>query len=75
MLLVGVDIHRNKPLKWKVENSWGTEVGKKGFFIMSDEWFDEHVYQIIIPSTMLDDEIIQGWQQEPVVLPMWHPMF
>lgn len=75
MLLVGVDIHRNKPLKWKVENSWGTDVGKKGFFIMSDEWFDEHVYQIIIPSTMLDDEIIQGWQQEPVVLPMWHPMF
>lgn len=76
MLLVGVDLDENdKPLKWKVENSWGADVGKKGYFVMSDEWFDEHVYQLIVPTKYLDQNKIDLLQKEPVILPAWHPMF
>jgi len=75
MLIVGVDLDDEKPIKWKVENSWGIEVGKKGFFIMSDEWFDDNVYQLIVPKKYLDPEKLEMLKQEPIILPLWHPMF
>lgn len=75
MLIVGVDLDDGKPLKWKVENSWGADVGKKGYFIMSDEWFDDNVYQLIVPKKYLDAEKLEMLKQEPVILPIWHPMF
>ena len=25
--------------RWRVENSWSDEIGKKGFFVMNDSWF------------------------------------
>lgn len=75
MLIVGADIENDKPIKWKVENSWGTDVGKKGFFVMSDEWFNDNVYQLIVPKKYLDAEKLEILKQEPVVLPVWHPMF
>lgn len=74
MLIVGVDLEDDKPVKWKVENSWGTDVGKKGFFVMSDEWFDDNVYQLIVPKKYLDKEKLEILNQEPTVLPLWHPM-
>lgn len=75
MLIVGVDLDNDKPLKWKVENSWGADVGKKGFFAMSDDWFDDNVYQLIVPKKYLDAEKLEILKQEPIVLPIWHPMF
>lgn len=76
MLIVGVDLDDDgNPIKWKVENSWGSDVGKKGFFVMSDEWFDDHVYQLIVPEKYLSDTEREQLTQEPVVLPLWHPMF
>lgn len=74
MLIVGVDLEDDKPVKWKVENSWGTDVGKKGFFVMSDEWFNDNVYQLIVPKKYLDKEKLEILKQEPTVLPLWHPM-
>ncbi|MBF2055413.1 MAG: C1 family peptidase [Candidatus Sericytochromatia bacterium] len=76
MLIVGVDVDdEGQPIKWKVENSWGADVGKKGYFIMSDDWFDEHVYQLIVPTRYLDEAELDALKQEPTVLPLWHPMF
>ena len=41
MILVAVHLDpiTNKPVRWKVQNSWGTDAGKEGFLVMSDEWF------------------------------------
>jgi bleomycin hydrolase len=75
MLIVGVDLDGDKPVKWKVENSWGSEVGKKGFFVMSDGWFDDNVYQLIVQKKHLSPEQLELLKQEPVMLPLWHPMF
>lgn len=76
MLIVGVDVDdRGQPVKWKVENSWGADKGKKGYFLMSDDWFDEHVYQLIVPRKYLSPTELQILEQDPTELPLWHPMF
>ncbi|GEN49202.1 C1 family peptidase [Ligilactobacillus pobuzihii] len=55
MTLTGVDIVEGQPTKWKVENSWGDKVGEKGYFIMSDEWFDQYVYEVVVDRKYLTE--------------------
>lgn len=75
MLLTGVDLDENgRPIQWRVENSWGDKGGDKGYLRMSDAWFTEHVYEITVNKRVLDPEICEIAQQEPVVLPPWDPM-
>ncbi|MCF1684406.1 C1 family peptidase [Tetragenococcus halophilus] len=56
MTLTGVDIVDGQPTKWKVENSWGDKTGDKGYFIMSDAWFDEYVYEVVVQNQYLQEE-------------------
>jgi len=74
MLLTGVEIVNNKPVRWKVENSWGEKVGKKGYFVMTDEWFDEHVLDLIVPGKYMPEKLLKLYKQKPEILPPWHVM-
>ena len=75
MVLTGVNLDENgKPNRWNVENSWGDEVGKKGYFVASDEWFDEFVYQILLHKKYFTADEAEQFEQEPVVLKPWDPM-
>lgn len=75
MNLVGVDLDKNgKPLAWKVENSWGDEVGKKGIFSMSDKWFDEFSYEAIVDKKYLSDEALSGLKKDPIDLEPFDPI-
>lgn len=74
MVFTGVDIEDGKPVRWRVENSWGDEVGKKGYFVMSDEWFDEFMYEVAIAKRFLPPEVLAILEQDPIVLPPWDPM-
>jgi bleomycin hydrolase len=74
MVLAGVELVNNKPVRWKVENSWGTEVGQKGIFTMSDKWFDEHMIVVWVPKKYMKKEHLKQAGQEPVVLPPWFPV-
>jgi len=74
MLLTGVDIADEKPVKWKVENSWGDKHGKKGYFMMSDRWFDEHVMELMVPKERLSKEDLELFKLKPVVMPRWFAM-
>ena len=69
MTVVGVDLVDGVPVRWRVENSWGDEVGRKGFFTMNDSWFDEYVYNVIVPRSRVSEEIAKACDQEPIVLP------
>ena len=75
MAITGVDLDENgKPTRWKVENSWGKEGGKDGYFIMSDEWFDEFTYQILLDEKYFSTEQKAQFDTDPIELEPWDPM-
>ncbi len=74
MVLVGVDVREDRPVKWLVENSWGAERGKGGYWDMYDEWFDLHVYNIIVRKEYVPKKVLKILEQEPIALPAWDPM-
>jgi bleomycin hydrolase len=74
MLFTGVDMVDDKVRRWRVENSWGEEAGKKGFYVMNDNWFDEYVFEIAARRSALPPELQEALDAEPIVLPAWDPM-
>ena len=75
MAFAGVDVAAEGTTKrWRVENSWGTDIADKGYFTMSDDWFDEFVYEVAVPKSMLPAEYQAALEEEPIMLPAWDPM-
>lgn len=74
MVITGVNMSEGKPDRWKVENSWGEDRGEKGFFMMSDNWFDEYNYQVVIHKDHLSEFMKEQLKLKPIVLPPWDPM-
>ena len=75
MLFTGVDLGpKGKPRKWRVENSWGKNRSDKGFDIMTDKWFDEYNYEVVVHKQYLTDEELKTYKKDPVKLPPWDPM-
>ena len=75
MVLQGVSVGADgAPTSWRVENSWGKDFGKDGFYVMSDAWFSEYVYQVAINKKYLTSEELAAWQTEPISLRPWDPM-
>ncbi|KJZ75933.1 hypothetical protein HIM_04757 [Hirsutella minnesotensis 3608] len=71
---VHVDERSNKPVRWRVQNSWGTGSGADGWYVMSDAWMDEFVYQAVVDPRFCSKEVRDVLHEEPVVLPLWDPM-
>ena len=75
MVLQGVNLDENgKPNRWRVENSWGKEPGHEGYYVMSDDWFTEYTYQVVVNKKYLTEAQRQLWEQEPLELEPWDPM-
>jgi len=74
MLFTGVDVLDGVTRRWRVENSWGSDKGKDGFYTMNDSWFDEYVFEIAAKRELLPPELRQALATEPIVLPAWDPM-
>ncbi|MBR6250694.1 MAG: C1 family peptidase [Bacteroidales bacterium] len=76
MTLEAVDLDKDgKPTKWKVENSWGATSGHNGFLIMTDEWFNEYMFRLVVEKKYVSEKIINLLKQKPIQLPAWDPMF
>jgi bleomycin hydrolase len=75
MALIGVDIKDNKPVKWLVENSWGDDRGDDGYWTLYDNWFDNHVYNVIVKKKYVPEDILKIFEQTPTLLPAWDPMY
>lgn len=75
MVFTGVDLDENgKSLKWRVENSWGDQPGDKGFMVMTDPWFDEYMYEVVVHKKFVPAEALAALDCEPVGLDPWDPM-
>jgi bleomycin hydrolase len=75
MVLTGVDLDvENRPTRWRVENSWGDEDGDKGFLTMTDRWFEEYNYEVLVDKRFVPTELLPLLEEAPVVLPPWDPM-
>jgi bleomycin hydrolase len=74
MLFTGVDIVDGRPRRWRVENSWGKDKGRDGFYTMNDSWFDEYLFEIAARADSLPQELRAALGADPIVLPAWDPM-
>lgn len=74
MLFTGVDVVDGAARRWRVENSWGSDRGKDGFYTMNDSWFDEYVFEIAARKDRLPEELQQALAADPILLPAWDPM-
>jgi len=74
MIFTGVDIKNSKPLKWRVENSWGNKNGDQGYYLMSDDWFDEYNYEVVVDRKYLSKKILSIFDLKPKELEPWDPM-
>jgi len=75
MVFTGIDIRDDKPVKWRVENSWGDEKGSEGHWTLYDKWFDLNVYSIIVKKKYVPEEILKIYKLPPIIVPPWDPMF
>ena len=74
MCITGVAFRNGEPRKWKIENSWGTDRAKSGYYIMSNTWFDQFVYQAVVDKKYLNEEELKALKEKPIVLKPWDPM-
>ncbi len=76
MTLCGVDFDSNgKTTKWLVENSWGASSGWNGYLIMTDEWFNEYMFRLVINEKYASPKVKKALKTQPIALPAWDPMF
>ncbi len=75
MVLIGVDMQNEKPVKWLVENSWGDDKGSKGRWTLYASWFDTNVYSIIVKKEYVPDEVLNIFEQPAIKRPVWDPAY
>lgn len=75
MVLIGVDMQSDKPVKWLVENSWGEDKGSKGRWTLYDSWFDTNVYSIIVKKEFVPEGVLKIFEQPAIKRPVWDPAY
>lgn len=76
MTLVAVDLDKDgNPLKWKVENSWGPNNGAQGCLIMSNRWFNEYMFRLVVDKKHVPENLQKEFEQKPVMVMPEDPLF
>lgn len=76
MTLTAVDLDANgKPVKWKVENSWGADNGFSGCFIMTNDWFNEYMFRLVVNKEYVPANLQKEFEQKPTMLTSDDPLF
>ena len=76
MTLSAVDIDADgKAVKWKVENSWGPNHGQGGCLIMTDRWFREYTFRLVVDKQYVPQDIMKQFEQKPIMVMPEDPLF
>lgn len=76
MTLSAVDLDENgNPKKWKVENSWGSSNGHNGCLIMTNDWFNEYSFRLVVDKKYVPENILKAEQTKPVMVMPDDPLF
>ena len=76
MTLTAVDLDENgQPKKWKVENSWSASYGQNGYLIMSNPWFNEYTFRLVVDNKYVPENILKIAQQKPIMVVPEDPLF
>ena len=76
MTLSAVDLDKQgKPIKWKVENSWGATSGQQGYLIMTAEWFREYMFRLVVNKKYVSDKLLKAYDTKPVMVMPEDPLF
>ena len=74
MVFTGFHEEDGKPVRWRVENSWGEDRGEKGYLMMTSDWFREFVFEVVVDKKIVPAEVLAVSEMEPIVLPAWDPL-
>lgn len=74
MIIKGYDKINNKITKWLIENSWGDKNEVEGNLIMSNDWFKEFVYEIVVHKKYVPVNILKIQKKKPILLEPWDPL-
>ena len=76
MTLAAVDLDADgKPVKWKVENSWGPDYGQRGCLIMTDSWFNEYMFRLVVDKKYVPENLLKEYEQKAVMVMPEDPLF
>ena len=76
MTLSAVDLDKDgKPVKWKVENSWGANYGEKGCLIMTNRWFNEFMFRLVVDKKYVPETLLKEFEQKPLMVMPEDPLF
>lgn len=75
MVITAVHLDESgKPVRFRVENSWSEVQGQDGYFMMTDSWFDEYVFQVVVPRQLAAPELVKVLDSEPIAFKPWDPL-
>ena len=76
MTLSAVDLDKDgNPLKWKVENSWGASYGQAGCLIMTNRWFNEYMFRLVVDKKYVPEATLKQYDQKPIMVMPEDPLF
>jgi bleomycin hydrolase len=76
MTLSAVDLdEQGEARKWKVENSWGASWGQNGCLIMTDRWFREYMFRLVVNKQFVPEKILKASETAPVMVMPEDPLF
>ncbi len=76
MALIGFNYDEEGNIdKWLLENSWGADKGYKGYLTMTDEWFDEYMFRLVVNKKYVSEKTLKILEERAIMLPPWDPMF